>query len=241
MSYSRFASVYDALMNDAPYDEWEKLLRREAEPGALLDIGCGTGELAVRFATAGYAVTGVDLSDDMLAIAAAKADEAGVTIPFYEQDMAALHVPGLFDTAVIFCDSLNYLGSEQAVQDTFRAVWAQLRDGGVFLFDVHSTYKVNDVFQAQPFADADEAISFIWNSFSGEWPDSVEHELTFFVQTENGRYERFDELHQQRTFSPEQYTAWLEEAGFTVESVTADFTGEAPHDKSERLFFKARK
>ncbi|WP_050180950.1 class I SAM-dependent DNA methyltransferase [Domibacillus robiginosus] len=241
MSYNRFASVYDALMHDAPYDEWEAYLQGEVKGGSLLDVGCGTGELAVRFARTGFQVTGIDLSDDMLAIAHEKAAANGMNIPLFQQDMRELEGIGLFDTAVIFCDSLNYLQTEDAVKQTFQAVFDHLKEDGLFLFDVHSSFKMNKVFLAQTFADAAEDISFIWNSFPGEHPNSVEHELTFFVQTESGDYERFDELHYQRTFGTEKYAQWLKEAGFTVEAITADFTNDAPTSESERIFFKARK
>lgn len=241
MSYSRFASVYDALMQDAPYDEWNDFLQREAKPGTLVDIGCGTGELSIRFAHAGFQVTGVDLSDDMLAIAREKADEHNLSIPLFQQDMRELDGLGLFQTAVIFCDSLNYLKTEEDVKKTFQAVYAHLEKGGLLLFDVHSLYKINHVFQEQTFADAAEDISFIWNAFPGEYSNSIEHELTFFVQTERGLYDRFDEVHYQRTFTPEQYQQWLSEAGFHVKSITADFTNEGPEKTSERIFFKAIK
>lgn len=241
MSYNRFASVYDSLMKDAPYDEWTAMLCLEAQAGRLLDIGCGTGELAVRFVQEGFDVTGIDLSDDMLAIAREKADEQKLSIPLYQQDMRELDGIGLFQTAVIFCDSLNYLETEDDVKKTFQSVYNHLEKDGLFLFDVHSTHKINHVFQSQTFADAGEDISFIWNAFPGEAANSVEHELTFFVRAENGVYERFDELHQQRTFPPDMYKKWLDEAGFTIEAVTADFTNDAPTSKSERIFFKVKK
>lgn len=58
----------------------------------------------------------------------------------------------------------------------------QLKKGGLLLFDVHSEYKVNEEFVGQTFADADEDVSYIWNSFSGEEPNSVEHELSFSLK-----------------------------------------------------------
>ncbi|OLN23420.1 SAM-dependent methyltransferase [Domibacillus antri] len=241
MSYNRFASVYDALMQDAPYEEWTEILRSETRIGRLLDIGCGTGELAVRFAQAGYDVTGIDLSDEMLAVAREKADALKLDIPLFQQDMRELEGVGMFQTAVIFCDALNYLRTEEDVKKTFQSVYNHLEEDGLFLFDVHSTYKINHVFQEQTFADAGADISFIWNAFPGAEPDSVEHELTFFVQTDNGLYERFDELHHQRTFPPELYKQWLVETGFTIEGITADFTKQAPSENTERIFFKAKK
>ncbi|MDV2887951.1 class I SAM-dependent methyltransferase, partial [Alkalihalophilus pseudofirmus] len=88
-------------------------------------------------------------SADMLMVAQAKAKAEGLTIPFYQQNMAELEGLGEFDVVGIFCDSLNYLESEQQVIDTFSHVAEHLRRGGLFIFDVHSIYKVTHVFIEQ--------------------------------------------------------------------------------------------
>lgn len=247
MNYGRFASIYDELMQDAPYEEWEKyVMERLKHFGfnghSLLDLGCGTGELSLRFSLKGFDVTGVDLSADMLAVARAKAEEHGMSIPFYEQDMAELEGLGQFDIVGIFCDSLNYLPSEEKVLRTFSKAFQHLKEGGMLFFDVHSEYKINERFIGQTFTLNSDRVAYIWDSFPGEFPNSVEHELSFFVLDEpSGKYERFDELHEQRTFPIEQYTKWLQETGFSILEVTADFTAQAPEPQSERIFFMAKK
>lgn len=247
MSYEHFAYLYDELMQDAPYDEWvrfvkEKLQKYPVNGNELLDLACGTGELSVRFAKEGLSVSGVDLSADMLAVAHSKAQEYGQQIPFYEQDMANLEGHRDYDIIGIFCDSLNYLKSDSDVIDTFSNVFYQLKDDGLFFFDVHSTYKISQVFINQGFTFVEDHLSYIWNSFAGEYPDSVEHELTFFVLDEQtGKYDRYDELHFQRTYSVEQYSDWLVEAGFEILEICADFENIEPQPNSERIFFVARK
>jgi SAM-dependent methyltransferase len=247
MSYEQFAYLYDELMHDAPYDEWvrfvkEKLNNYHVEGKSLLDLACGTGQLSIRFAKEGYNVTGVDLSSDMLAVAQAKAQEEGLLIPFFEQNMANLEGHGLFDIIGIFCDSLNYLQSDREVADTFSNVFQHLKEEGLFFFDVHSIHKISHGFIDKTFAQAEDRLSYIWNSFPGEMPNSVEHELSFFVLDEqSGKYDRFDELHYQRTYSVSQYRDWLEEAGFDLLEVCADFENDTPKKESERIFFIARK
>ena len=89
------------------------------------------------------------------------------------------------------------------------------------LFDVHSLYKIHHVFQNETYTVNGEEISLIWNCFPGEESNSVEHDLTFFVQDpEEDVYHRFDECHVQRAYQVEELTEWLEEAGFTVLRVT---------------------
>ena len=247
MSYQQFAYLYDELMKDAPYAEWvrfvkDRCVKYNVAGTRLLDLACGTGELSVRLAQDGFTVTGVDLSEDMLAVAQAKAEDSGVRIPFFQQDMANLEGQAQFDVISILCDSLNYLQTEEEVKATFLNVFQHLTNEGIFIFDVHSLYKIDHLFINQTYASSEEIVSYIWNSFAGENPNSVEHELSFFVlDEETGKYERFDELHFQRTYTVEQYSSWLMEAGFDLLEISADFEESEPHFQSERIFFVVRK
>ena len=95
MSYEKFAYLYDELMQDVPYEKWIKIVNAYTEKyrisgRKLLDLACGTGELSVRLAAEGFAVTGADLSTDMLSVAKAKSDERSLPIEFFQQDMTEL-------------------------------------------------------------------------------------------------------------------------------------------------------
>lgn len=247
MTYGRFAYLYDQLMEDIPYDKWQKILEEysikyQVSGKKLLDIACGTGELSCRFSMQGYQVTGVDLSEDMLAVATAKAEAERLKIPFIQQNMAELEVLDNFDIITIFCDSINYLSSEQDVIQTFEGVANHLTEDGLFLFDVHSEYKMENIFKDQTFTHIDEDICYIWNCFQGEFPLSVDHELTFFVSDSSGRkYDRVEEYHFQRTFPIQQYTDWLDQVGFETLHILGDFENQPPTDETERVLFIARK
>jgi SAM-dependent methyltransferase len=247
MTYGRFAYLYDELMEDVPYEKWQQVLdfykHKFQIPGnKLLDVACGTGELSCRFAQQGYDVTGVDLSEDMLAVALSKSVSQGLHIHFIQQNMAELDVPDNFDFITIFCDSLNYLSSEKDIIQTFRGVQNHLTEDGLFLFDIHSVYKMESIFKDQTFTHLGDDICYIWNCFSGEYPFSVEHELTFFVSDSTGvKYERVEEFHQQRTFPVNQYIDWLNQTGFETLQILGDLEQESPIEHSERILFVARK
>ncbi|MBH9967526.1 class I SAM-dependent DNA methyltransferase [[Bacillus] enclensis] len=247
MSYERFAYIYDHLMQDVDYDGWLDFVNRQSETYAaegkdILDIACGTGELSLRLAGNGYSVTGIDLSEDMLVMAQQKAQERNIMLSIFQQDMSRLELQREYGLITIFCDSLNYLEKEEDVIHTFRGVYNHLKKDGLFMFDVHSLYKVSQIFMNQTFTHTDDAVSYIWDCFPGEVPNSVEHELTFFVADEKtGLYERVEELHKQRTYPVLQLTEWLAKEGFEVLDISADFTEQPPSDDSERLFFTCRK
>lgn len=245
MTYERFAYLYDDLMRDVPYEKWVQLIqimcqKYEVNEKKLLDLACGTGELSVRLSKAGYTVTGVDLSGDMLTVAQEKAARSGENIDFLQQDMSEIELINSYDIIGIFCDSLNYLQTEEEVQSTFQRVKHYLQKKGLFIFDVHSLHKINHVFIDQTYTYDDDAICYIWNCFEGDTPNSVDHELTFFVEDGSGKYDRIDENHTQRTYPVSTYVKWLNEAGFEVlELIGEDFSNE-PTPQCERIFFVAR-
>lgn len=57
----------------------------------------------------------------------------------------------------------------------------------------------------------------------------------------SGLYDRFDELHYQRTYPVDQYKKWLQQAGFTVTELMADLEEAPPASETERVLFVARK
>ena len=247
VSYQDFAYVYDYLMKDAPYQEWVEFVKKitrkyQVEGKSILDIGCGTGELAIRLQESGFVPTGVDLSEEMLAVAIQKAKEKKLDIPFYHQDMRDLNGLDQYDLVVIFCDSLNYLSDENDVKAAFTGVFNHLKEDGLFIFDVHSVHKMATLFNNQTYADNGDEISYIWNAWKGtDVPHSVEHELTFFVYDEAlEAYNRFDEDRFQRTYPIDMYKAWLDEVGFEIVELLGDFGGNSL-EEAERIFFVCKR
>ncbi|RNF40997.1 class I SAM-dependent DNA methyltransferase [Planococcus salinus] len=240
MRYGKFASVYDGLMEDIPYEQYAERVAKHVQSGKILDLACGTGVLSQLFAEIGFDVTASDLSEEMLTVANQRFQEAGLQIPVLQLSMDNLEGLSGFDVVTIAIDSLNYLETEKQVQRTFQEVHAALNDGGHFFFDVHSLHKVDNVYLNGPFTLDAEDIAYIWHTEPGDHEHSIIHDITFFVR-QNRWFERFEETHEQRTFAVSLYRKWLEETGFTVESITADFTDEEPNEESERIFFHARK
>lgn len=243
-SYERFAYIYDQLMQDVPYDHYLQWIQQHApseQYPTLLDIGCGTGTLSLRFHQAGYQVTGIDLSEEMLTVANNRFQEAGVTIPLVAMSMDQLDGFSEMDVACIPIDSINYLHDESAVVETLKRVYGLLRKGGKLFFDVHSLYKMDHIFMNSPFTYDDGDITYVWFTEEGDDEHSVYHQMTFFVKEQSGLFERFDEDHFQRTFPVEAYVKWLQEIGFTEIMVTADWEESEPTDESERIFIQATK
>src|SRR5947209_14578512 len=86
------ARRYDATLAGAPLLEADVRFCEEHfdRPGRLIDLGCGTGRLLVPFPRRGYWVLGVDLSEEMLRVAAEKAAAAGVPVHLLRANLVEL-------------------------------------------------------------------------------------------------------------------------------------------------------
>ena len=68
MSYENFAYYYDSLMEQSFYDDYYNFINEHASFDEVLELGCGTGEIAIRLAKDDKLVTATDLSSDMLEV-----------------------------------------------------------------------------------------------------------------------------------------------------------------------------
>ncbi|HSU79955.1 MAG TPA: class I SAM-dependent methyltransferase [Candidatus Angelobacter sp.] len=241
-TYTEFASLYDNLMDEAPYNEWVNLVERMIAPQReLLELGAGTGTLAAQLIQKGYQLTVSDLSEDMLAIAEQKMRSIDETALFYVLDMRNFRLDHLFDGVLLFCDAINYLSDEQAVKETFQSVYSHLKDGGVFLFDAHSIRKIERFLDQQTFGSSEPSVSYLWECFPGDADHSVIHDLTFFVQQDNGSYSRVEETHEQRTYPLDFFVSLLKAIGFVEVSVVGDFDDATDLSACDRWCFVAKK
>lgn len=251
-AYREFAAVYDQLMADMPYAEWlqfaqEVWSKLGTKPSSIVDLGCGTGSIAIPLASAGYKVVGIDLSSDMLAIASEKWEKklelkpSKGTLQLIEQNMSEWQTAEPVDTVISFCDCLNYLLDEDQLLATFQATYDGLKPGGSFLFDVHPISRFQQYAENQPFIYDEGGISYLWSSDYDDEEHLIEHELAIFVEESDGRYRRFDEEHVQRAYHSRWIVGALQASGFTEIHQYADFQLKQANEQSERLFFVAVK
>ena len=255
-AYRQFASVYDRLMEDMPYSDWLRFARESWErygiPKTVVDLGCGTGSLAIPLARSGFEVFAIDLSADMLTIGRSKWEgspqqairsNAG-SIRWLQQDMRSWELPEPVDTVISFCDCVNYLTEEPDVEAAFRATYNGLKPGGVFLFDVHPRNTLERYAKEQPFVLDERDVAYIWTCELDETRTEIEHRLTIFAKEGDRQEERFariEEVHIQRAYDASWIREALGRAGFSRIDSFADFKLELPNLQSERLFFAAVK
>jgi SAM-dependent methyltransferase len=245
-SYESFARVYDLFMDNIPYEEWSVYLhgllqKYGVEDGLVLELGCGTGSMTELLAGYGYDMIGVDNSVEMLELALEKKEQSGHDILYLLQDMREFELYGTVKAVVSVCDSMNYITDEEDLLTVFRLVNNYLDPGGIFIFDLNTIYKYENLLCDSVIAENREESSFIWENWYDSEEQINEYDLTLFIRREDdGLYEKYEETHYQRAYELETVRRLLAQAGLSLEAVYDAFTQEAPSPESERVYFVAR-
>lgn len=245
--YTVFARVYDALMDTVDYDAWAAHYRRlmaecgVPDKGKCVECACGTGNLTIRLKKAGLQITGLDLSEDMLATAMEKARAEGLSIPFVRQDMCSLSVPRRVNCVLATCDGVNYLTAPDKARAFFAAAYRALRPGGALIFDVSTPEKLSQTLGNNTLYSDDDQISYIWRNAYDEKSACVTLALSLFVRRPDGAYDRLEEKQAQRAHTRKELRAWLREAGFENIRVYGRQRMTAPRPGDDRWHFSAVK
>ena len=133
------AATYDdqesGMFSPATVDAAADVLAELAGGGRALELGIGTGRIALPLARRGVPVHGIDLSQAMVARLRAKpgGEAIGVTIG----DLATTRVDGTFSLAYLVFNTIMNLTTQEAQVACFRNVAAHLEPGGCFVIEVH--------------------------------------------------------------------------------------------------------
>lgn len=244
-AYNEFARVYDTFMEDTPYEKWvafikECMKKYNITPNIVCDLGCGTGKMTSMFAREGIDMIGIDNSSEMLMVANEKAYDEELDILYLLQDMSQFELYGTVDLIYSACDSMNYLVEEEDVLSTLKWVNNYLEPQGLFIFDINTPYKYKEVLGNQIFAQQEESAAYIWENYYDEKEGINEFEVSFFIQDEDGRYDRTVENHYQRAYSIERMKGLIEEAGLELIGVYDEYSFEPLKEDSVRATFVAR-
>lgn len=244
-AYTGFAEVYDIFMDNIPYKEWTKyikelLIEYGVDNGLVLDLGCGTGSITELMAKEGYDMIGIDNSGEMLSIAMEKREKSGYNILYLNQDMREFELYGTVKAIISICDSVNYIMEEEELLEVFKLVNNYLDPNGIFIFDLNTLYKYNNIMGDTVIAENREECSFIWENYYYEAERINEYDLSIFIKEKDNLYRKYEETHLQRAYELTEIKKLLEKAGLEFAAAYDAFTKHSPKCDSERIYIVAR-
>ncbi len=233
-------------MYDVDYNKWSDYLedifkKYNCKPSLMVDLGCGTGSVCINLAKRGYEMIGLDMSCEMLSCAAEKSKEKSLDILYLNQDITEFELYGTVDVALCLMDTVNYITDKKKLKTFLKLVANYLNPGGLFIFDINSEYKLENTLGNNVLYEVGKEITYIWANNYNKKNRICEFDLTFFVE-DQGRYDRFDELHYERAYSIIELEKMISDTkGLEILGIYDQFSFRKPKEESERIFFVCRK
>jgi SAM-dependent methyltransferase len=250
--YTAMAPIYDQMNRELDYAQWADFVEAQfsrfaaEKPSLVLDLAAGSGTMTAELAKRGYDMIAVDRSGEMLSLAADRMAEEGLTgVLLLQQDMTDFELYGTVDAVVCCLDSVNHLTGRGELSRCFSLVHNYLNPDGLFLFDVNTPYKFENIYANNHYIFEDNAADGA-SAYCG-WQNEYDREsklcnfyLSVFTEEEDGRFSRADEVQTERCYSKEELTENLANCGFEVVDFYGDFEFSTPKIDCERWYIVAR-
>jgi len=230
--YDRYWREY----GEAAAPALDRLVVARVPRGArILDLCCGTGQIAADLTRRGFRVTGLDGSLDMLVFARRSAPEAALAAA----DARCFALRPCFDAAICTFDSLNHLLRIADVEAAMRNVHDALVPGGLFIFDINmeEAYR-REWGKSSTIAEPDH-LCYVRGRYDAERRLGVTEITTF--RLENG-WTRQDLTVYQRCYTRGEMREALARVGFRdIEVQAAKALGVEGRLAIGRVYFTSRK
>ncbi len=238
-AYNNFAYVYNRFWGEFPITILpileEIVLKDFPQNTRILDLCCGTGQLAAELTKQGYEVTGIDSSEQMLKYARMNAP----TTAFIPSDVRSFMLMARFNVAFSTFDSLNHVLEIGELEQVFGHVYRQLETNGVFVFDMNLEPGFLHRWTV-PFQIVEDDVVVIVKSDYDVEQKLATGNITTFTQNEDNLWERNDVVLVQRAYTIQEIFETLASVGFIGLEVF-DAVEDFKLDQVGRAFFRARK
>jgi len=227
-AYSLFAKYYDQYMAHVEYDSWVDFIlgrytrRYKKSPERVLELACGTGNIANRLVRRGCNVDATDISEAMLELARSKPFPAN----YRKVDMLEPIIGDRYDLILLLFDSLNYLTKDEDVNILLNNVSNSLSNKGLFIFDISTIRNCQENFDGFiNIEDKERGFVIHESEFDNAKLMQTNH-ITFFVPEEN-HYQRYDEYHHQKIYRVETLVKLIKSSSLKLKGIYRLSEGES--------------
>jgi SAM-dependent methyltransferase len=220
--YTNLSAVYEAMYQtfidyEAEYVFYGDILFKY-NCKSVVEIGCGSGNLARRFAKNGFEYIGIDLSEEMLTLAKTNNPNA----VFVKEDMRNFNLQKKLDACIITGRTISYLLTNDDVFDTFTSINKNLSINGIVAFDCIDANKfipqidpTKKVVHRASFGNKDYQRDSIWkvnlaNGFCFDWAS------IYYEKIEDAIIDIGEDNSTIRAFTKDEIVLFLTLAGFNA-------------------------
>ena len=244
----KLARYYDLMHQHRDYSRESRFvdqLVQKTWSGAkrILDISCGTGEHAMRMAEAGYQVTAIDASPDMLDIAQKKAELKGLSICFKCQDFRDLDFEEEFEAAYCLGYTFLYIRTYAEIGAFFDKIHRALSTSGVFILDFLNGWRLIEEYPKRKFVCRDEETTITqFDEPSLNRERRLRHlEFSYIIQNRRGKVETSSAEEDLRIFFEDEVRFLITSHGFRDPRAFGDYSLNSPvTDSSSIVVVSAR-
>ncbi|MCK5761268.1 MAG: class I SAM-dependent methyltransferase [Candidatus Izimaplasma sp.] len=205
MIYNKLAMYYDQFVDHNLNDIYHKLIKKSFNNGTVLDLGCGTGPLAIKLAKDGFYVTASDISEGMLERAFNNSLNADVKINFFVHNIIdPLNIDS--DIITMSSDVINYLDEKAKVLMAFKNVREIMNHKSIFVFDFLKTEYLTNLAGYHEEINLDNS-KLVWSVENTDKELQIKHKVTI---------DNISESHIQTTFTEKEYLELLEESNLKM-------------------------
>lgn len=212
--------------------------------GPVLELGCGTGRVAIALARQGIEMTGLDIEAGMLDLARRKS--TGLPVSWVRADVRSFHMPARFSLIYTYGHVLQHLLTREGQEAMLARVQEHLAPGGQFIVDADFKH---------PGRMQDSEAAEEWYTFTDEdgrtirvsGTDHYDHLRQLWLQRLLYRPQRAGENAEVwrkelllRYFYPQEIRALLHYNGFEVLSLYGDWQGAQFNDASNQQIYMCR-
>lgn len=243
-NYQSLAEFYDLLTSNVEYQKrgeyFHNLLKMNGKTeGILVDLGCGTGSLCEVMSKLGYEIIGIDNSVDMLNVAMNKRYDSGADIMYLCQSMQELDLYGTMDICISALDSLNHITDIKELQAVFKKVSLFLHPQGIFIFDLNTIYKHQQVLSNNVFVYDFDEVYCVWQNTKHDG-NLVEINLDIFCKDDDNSYSRMTENFCERAYSHEDVLSLISSTDLELVAYYAEDSLLPPTNTTERVIYIAK-
>lgn len=228
--YKGFSYYFDQIMEYIDYHDWLSFTKQYvSQDKRILDLACGSGTLAVLLSVEGFKVDGLDLSAEMIGLANDKFKAYHILNNLYTCDMSSFSLPRKYDAVTCYFDSVNHLPTIEHVKQMMNCVYETLNENSLFLFDVFSKSKYDEMDNTDISEDFDD-FSYNWK-IKLKKPNILTHDIT--IKADSFIHEIYNEYYY-------DLNDFIDKSKFEIIKICGDFNDDIkPED--ERILVVLKK